>query len=43
MDKFDREFDFELWKSEHSELEDIRAKLSDLAKWENLITRYIKP
>jgi hypothetical protein len=39
VDDFDREFVFEDWKSEHSDHEDIRAKLSDLAKWELAINR----
>jgi len=39
VDDFDREFIFDDWKREHSDHEDIRAKLSDLAKWELAINR----
>lgn len=39
VDDFDRDFVFEVWKGEHADHEDIRAKLSDLQKWESAIGR----
>lgn len=39
VDDFDRDFVFEEWKKDHSDHEAIRAKLSDLAKWEAAVGR----
>lgn len=39
VDDFDRDFVFEDWKRDHADHEDIRAKLSDLQKWESAIGR----
>lgn len=43
VDDFDRTFNFDEWKAEHSDLESIKDKLADLTKWENSITKNIKP
>jgi hypothetical protein len=43
VDKFEREFDFEVWKQDHSDLESIRKMLDDLNKWDGFINRSIKP
>mmetsp|Transcript_11712 Transcript_11712/g.17850 ORF Transcript_11712/g.17850 Transcript_11712/m.17850 type:complete len:417 (-) Transcript_11712:9814-11064(-) len=38
IDEFDREFVFEEWKQQHSDLESIKKYLEKLARWDNDIT-----